>query len=102
MLSNSVCKSSRNYRLWKTKSKNQIYDSTLKTEKLTVTDKLFKLGLSGVNIVDKFDYYTFGTEKILAKRVKQVYRKNKRCRKSNICKTVRAEKEMYDSELDAE
>lgn len=100
MLSNVVCKSTREYRLWKNKSKNQIFDSTFKTEKLTAPQHLFNLGCSGVNIADKFNYYTFGTEKILAKRINQVYRKNKRCRKSNICKTVRAVKDSVFIELE--
>lgn len=97
MISNAVCKSTREYRLWKNKSKNQIYDTTLKTEKLTIPHSLFNLGCSGVDIKDKFNYYTFGTENLLAKRVNQVYRKNKRCRKSNICKTVRANKNIGDT-----
>lgn len=91
MLSNDVCKSTREYRLWKIKSMNQVYDSTLKTEKITLPARLFQQGLSGVDVVDKFNY-TFGFNKILAKRVKQVYNKNTRCRRSYERKIVRVNK----------
>ena len=101
MLSNAVCKSTREYRLWKIKSMNQVYDSTLKTEKLTLPDRLFQQGSVGVDVVDKFNYYTFGFNKILAKRVKQVYNKNTRCRRSYERKLVRVDKiadNLFDEE----
>jgi hypothetical protein len=97
-----INKSSRNFRLIKIKSKNQIHDSTLKTEKINIKNSIFQDIIIGKDTEITCCYYPIGVSNMLYKRARQIYKKNVRCRKKYIQQQVNLEKNtlaiIYDEE----